>query len=936
MEKLASALIALAQQVSVPSSGLPESCGIGIRQFETSRLERLGPFLLVIPSLRTQVFAEIHGVELVIEAVDASDIAARLPGCVCSISSQIARWPESDHRKMIVATLCSSECQPVLDWVATVGARSFLALSHVSNTLEEVVGPNFGASAAECVCKSSPADLVAMFSLRETSTGVDRYQLSPAMELAYDVATTLYDILAGKRPLARSTDRPWRPNVVSQIFELNAMPLPQHSTSRSPMAFSGASAARNGKVIFAPKDADGVGVFDAVTSTFEIVDIGATLDGVASKFSFAVETSDGMTSDRLVVFAPFSADGVGVFNAARRAFLYIDISSTIGSIDNKFSGAAVAGAQVIFAPYDADGVGIFDTITSTFSYTDLNLPPTSAKFCGAASISSGHVVFAPHNMDAVGVFDPATSSISLADISQTLNGTNKFCGAVAASNDLVIFAPYDAGGVGLFDAPTSAFWPVDISDNVNIGNKFSGAALAGHDLVVFAPSAANGVGVFDTATMSFAYTDISMTVSTASKFSGAATASNGQVVFAPHDADGVGTWRSSLGEPDGEGWPGGTWVLSALSIIRSGCYHAVCRTAIESLLRLGLNMGSTYLTSARPDLSWGRVELEVSSMLPDVLQCGCAMNWDALHALVVTEALQHATSRSSTDAMGLYDLDEQLAALLNNVLGANFSVSPGLHGLAARLAQTAAPVAGMCKQGPCVSLISRAFQIYNMPVTGPRSTCSLASLAACMSSTTACHHPGAASACPTTGCEVVDYDPRLVWAPSCMLALSCPKAGVDAYSVRWTMDITGADLLLSSPGKQAILTRIVQWLSLPSSSMAAAITPLAVRASDLTLTYSKLNHTASPWTGQVSSEPARSVTPYSNLHSDATRQCPAARAPSTRSAGQPYLMYPPFLQDYPHGQVMVELITPSAVVMSQAASVVDAARVPLTLDGTLL
>ena len=74
-------------------------------------------------------------------------------------------------------------------------------------------------------------------------------------------------------------------------------------------------------------------------------------------------------------------------------------------------------------------------------------------------------------------------------------------------------------------------------------------------------------------------------------------------------------------------------------------------------------------------------------MLPDVLPCGCAMNWDALHALVVTEALQHATSRSSTDAMGLYDLDEQLAALLNNVLGANFSVSPGLHGLAARLAQ---------------------------------------------------------------------------------------------------------------------------------------------------------------------------------------------------------------------------------------------------------
>lgn len=819
-----------------------------------------GHSALHVESFRvTQVFTESYGVGLVIEAVDASDIAARLPDCLCAVSSQITKWPGSDYRKMLVATLCSSGCQPVLEWVARVAAQSFLALAHVNNALEEVFGTNFGASAAECVCKASPADLVALFLPPETSTGVGRHHLSSAMELAYDIAATLVDIIAGKRPFALSTTRPLKQNAVRQIFELNVTPLTQH-TSGTLTSFSGAAAAQNGQVIFAPKDADGVGVFDAVRSTFELVDIGATLNGVASKFSFAVETSSGTAHDKLVVFAPFSADGVGVFNPAHRAFMYVDISSTVGSMNSKFSGAAVAGAQVIFAPYDADGVGIFDTVTSTFSYTGLNLAPTPAKFCGAASISSGHVVFAPHNMAGVGIFHPGTSRISFADTSQTLNGTHKFCGAAAAPNDLVIFAPHDADGVGLFDAPTSTFWPVGITNHVNCRNKFSGAALAGNGLVVFAPSAANGVGVFDTATLRFTYTDISTTVSTPSKFSGAATASNGQVVFAPHDADGVGTWLSRLEENRGEGLLGGTWVLSALSVFQSGCNYAACRTAIEGLLGLGLKMGSTYLTSVRPDLESVGLELEVSSLLHDILPCGCAMNWDALRELVVTEAIQHATSRSSADAMDLYALDGQLAALLNYALGANFSVSPGLHGLTSRLAQTAAPVAGMCKDGRCVSMITGAFRIYNMFATGPRMTCSLASLAACMSSTTACY-PGADSSCVATGCEAQGHGPlSAAWVPSCMLALSCPKAGVDEYSVTWMMDIDSAEALLSSPETSpAFLTRIAQWLSRPSSSM-AVIPPLAVRASDLALTYSELNHSALavpvPWSGKVS-RPAR-------------------------------------------------------------------------------
>ena len=45
-------------------------------------------------------------------------------------------------------------------------------------------------------------------------------------------------------------------------------------------------------------------------------------------------------------------------------FALVDISSTI-STDFKFSGAATASnGKIIFAPYNADGVGVFQAVTS--------------------------------------------------------------------------------------------------------------------------------------------------------------------------------------------------------------------------------------------------------------------------------------------------------------------------------------------------------------------------------------------------------------------------------------------------------------------------------------------------------------------------------------------------------------------------------------------
>eukprot|EP00966_Prymnesium_polylepis_P011980 275081-Prymnesium_polylepis.1 len=55
----------------------------------------------------------------------------------------------------------------------------------------------------------------------------------------------------------------------------------------------------------------------------------------------------------LVVFAPYNADVVGVYDAIARTSGH-SVSLSGLTMDNKFQGAAAAGNVVVFAPYNAD------------------------------------------------------------------------------------------------------------------------------------------------------------------------------------------------------------------------------------------------------------------------------------------------------------------------------------------------------------------------------------------------------------------------------------------------------------------------------------------------------------------------------------------------------------------------------------------------------
>lgn len=334
--------------------------------------------------------------------------------------------------------------------------------------------------------------------------------------------------------------------------------------------FHGAAALEDGRAIFAPGDAKGVGIFDATTGSISQVRLGVAWDLETDKFWGAVDV------ENIVVFAPHNADSVGIFDSATNCFTAIDVSETIAH-DRKFSGVASSHGTAVFAPYDAEGVGILHPTTSTFSFISTrNALEGQAKFWGAAATVNGLVVFAPFEAKGVGVFNTVSGVFSLVDISADYALVSRaFAGATAAINDRVIFAPHDADVVGVYSAASSSFSILDISSTISSPGKFNGAAAIG-SLVGFAPRDASGPGLFDGVT--FWLVDAT---SGTGQFAGAVARRNesmGQIVLAPALSPDVGliSWTPTVKASEGAGR-----VLHATcSAVDSYCYAGVMKESI--------------------------------------------------------------------------------------------------------------------------------------------------------------------------------------------------------------------------------------------------------------------------------------------------------------------------------------------------------------------
>jgi hypothetical protein len=150
----------------------------------------------------------------------------------------------------------------------------------------------------------------------------------------------------------------------------------------------------------------------------------------------------------LVVFAPRNANVIGIYNTPAGTF---EASVTTGSltISNKFIGAAAVGNLVVFAPHNAGVVGIYNTQTGTFDASvTTGFLTINNKFVGAAAVGE-LVVFAPLNAEVVGIYNTQTGTFDASVTTGSLTMDSKFSGA-AAVGELVVFAPRNADAVGIF------------------------------------------------------------------------------------------------------------------------------------------------------------------------------------------------------------------------------------------------------------------------------------------------------------------------------------------------------------------------------------------------------------------------------------------------------------------------------------------------------
>jgi hypothetical protein len=110
--------------------------------------------------------------------------------------------------------------------------------------------------------------------------------------------------------------------------------------------------------------------------------------------------------------------------------------------------------KVVFVPYYADKVGIFDPATDTFATVGATISGGGTKYFGGVLLPSGKVVFVPYNADKVGIFDPATNTFST--VGATISGRCKYFGGVLLPSGKVVFVPRNADNVGVFEPGNAA------------------------------------------------------------------------------------------------------------------------------------------------------------------------------------------------------------------------------------------------------------------------------------------------------------------------------------------------------------------------------------------------------------------------------------------------------------------------------------------------
>jgi hypothetical protein len=317
-------------------------------------------------------------------------------------------------------------------------------------------------------------------------------------------------------------------------------------------SFAGAGTTHDGRVVFAPYKANHVGVFDPklmggpVEDQFQLYDTNLALN--SQLFYSAISVGDGR-----VVFPPYHARQIGVFDGRDNSFhTYPSAASTADVEGYKYIGGGVASDnKVVMCPYGQTTTTVRTLDLNTYSVGLIVLQQgdgfVANGWHGGSATLDGRVVCAPFSSDRVLVYNPGDPSGSLTSYAASVKN---FVGATTLADGRIFMAPWEATAVGIFNPNTNTFTADSTMLPSNQATNFVGIITAPDGRVLFQEHSGTGnTHLFDPTDDSLISVDTRYPSSaTTRSWWGSAIVEN-LVVFAPRNVAAVGILKGlSCGE----------------------------------------------------------------------------------------------------------------------------------------------------------------------------------------------------------------------------------------------------------------------------------------------------------------------------------------------------------------------------------------------------
>jgi streptogramin lyase len=324
-------------------------------------------------------------------------------------------------------------------------------------------------------------------------------------------------------------------SIRSPPFWSNAVTFATTSTAPGSAAFNGCCLTQDGRVVFAPYNAGYVGVFNPMTNIFTSILANPPCNGGGYAVG-AVLCPDGR-----ILFVPYN----GATNAP--VTLWNPVNNVLTTVATgitgtaKFQGGCVLpDGRVLLAPNVVTGVGVFNPVTNSF--LTYGTVPSGAYGGGCCLIPDGRVVFSPSGQTNIGIFNYLTNSYTTATWGFTGAG---YAGATLVPDGRVVFTPNGQANVGVFNPATNSFATYNTGFVVN----YQGSCLLPDGRVVFAPlsQTSGSIGLFNPYTNSFSTIIIAPTGTPYA--GGCVLLPDGRVIFTPYNALNVGVLAGGAPAP---------------------------------------------------------------------------------------------------------------------------------------------------------------------------------------------------------------------------------------------------------------------------------------------------------------------------------------------------------------------------------------------------